>query len=143
MATITSANSEFALTIPALGLLQVPIQGYEADDAFSQESFEITETRMGVDGILSAGFVPNPKKLTVSLKPDSPSINIFDAWISGQEAAQEAFPASAVIVLTSIGKAFAFSVGWLRNVKKLPDAKKTLQGQTYTIEWQDIQPVPI
>jgi len=143
MGTITSANSQFTLTIPALGINQAPIQGYAADDAFTQEAFEVTETRMGVDGTLSAGYTPNPKKLTVVLQPDSPSIPIFDQWIAGMEQAQEALEASAFITVPSIGKAFAFTTGWLRNVVKMPSGKKVLEPQSYTIEWQDIDAVPI
>lgn len=141
--TITSANSQFALTIPDLGITQVPIQGYATDDAFTQESFEISETRQGVDGVLSAGYTPNPKKLTVVLQADSPSIAIFDQWIAGMQQAQEAFEASALISIPSIGKAYAFTTGWLRNVQAMPSAKKVLEPQTYTIEWQQIDVVPI
>jgi hypothetical protein len=143
MPTITSANSQFALTIDALGISQAPIQGYATDDAFTQEAFEVTETRQGVDGVLSAGFTPNPKKLTVVLQADSPSIDIFDQWIAGQQAAKEAFEASAVITIPSIGKAYAFTTGWLRNVQAMPSGKKVLEPQTYTIEWQQIDVVPV
>lgn len=141
--SITSANSEFFLSIPDLGIINVPIQGYAADDAFAQEAVAIAETRMGVDGILSAGYTPNAKRLVVALQPDSDSIDIFDAWILGMEAAREVFVASATILIPGIGKAFAFSVGYLTNVKKVPDAKKVLEPQMFTIEWQDIQPTPI
>ena len=143
MGTITSSNSHVYISIPALGLIQVPIQGYAADDAFAHESFELTETRQGVDGVLSAGYTPNPKKITFTLQADSPSIALFDAWGSGMEAAREAFPASMNIDMPSIGKSFALNVGWLRNFRKLPDAKKVLEPQQYTIEWQDIQPTTL
>jgi hypothetical protein len=143
MGTITSANASVIISIPAVFPVDQILQGFAADDAFAHESFDMTETRMGVDGILSAGYTPNPKRYTITFQPDSPSILIFDTWGAAMEAAKEAFQASMVIAMPSIGKAFNFNVGWLKNFKKLPDAKKVLEPQAYSIDWQDIQPIPI
>lgn len=143
MGTITSANASVIISIPAVFPVDQILAGFAADDAFAHESFDMTETRMGVDGILSAGYTPNPKRFTITFQPDSPSILIFDTWGASQEAAKEALAASMVIAMPSIGKAFNFNVGWLKGFKKLPDAKKVLEPQAYSIDWQDIQPVPI
>lgn len=143
MGTITSASSVFTLSLPDVFPVDLNIQGYAVDDAFSHDSFDITETKMGVDGVLSGGFTPNPKRIQVALQADSPSIAIFDAWAAAQEVAKEAFSCTAVIALPSIGKQYVCNVGWLRGFKKLPDAKKTLEPQQFAIEFQDIQPAPI
>jgi len=143
MGTITSSNAGIAISVPKVFPIPQLLQGFAADDAFAHESFEMTETRMGVDGILSAGYTPNPKKWRVIFQPDSPSILVFDNWGLAMESAKEAYPASMVITLTSINKAYQFKVGWLRGFKKLPDAKKVLEPQEYEIEWQSITPVPI
>lgn len=143
MGTITSASSSFVISIPDVFPADLIVQGYAVDDAFSHDSFDITETKMGVDGVLSGGFTPNPKRIQVALMADSPSILIFDAWASGQEVAKEAFPCTVVIAIPSIGKQYICNVGWLRGFKKLPDAKKTLEAQQFSIEFQDIQPAPI
>lgn len=143
MSTITSANSKFIINIPDVFPTPQEIQGYAADDAFTQAAFDVTETRMGVDGILSAGYTPNPKSLTVMLQADSPSISIFDAWVGAMESAKEAFKASAIINLPSVGKTYILSVGWLKNAKKLPDGKKVLEPVPYTIDFQEIQAVPL
>lgn len=143
MGTITSANASVIISIPAVFPVDQILQGFAADDAFAHESFDMTETRMGVDGILSAGYTPNPKRFTITFQPDSPSILIFDTWGAAMEAAKEAFQASMVIAMPSVGKAFNFNVGWLKNFKKIPDAKKVLEPQAYSIDWQDIQPIPI
>lgn len=143
MGTITSANASISLNVPDVFSSPQILQGFAADDAFAHDSFDMTETRMGVDGVLSAGFTPNPKAWHVTFQADSPSILTFDTWGAAMEAAQEAFEASMIITLPSVGKSFAFDTGWLKNFKKLPDAKKVLEPQTYMIEWQDIQPIPI
>jgi hypothetical protein len=143
MGTITTANASVIISIPDVFPVDQILSGFAADDAFTQGAFDMTETRMGVDGILSAGYTPNEKPFTITFQPDSPSILVFDTWGAAMEAAKEALQASMVIAMPSIGKAFNFNVGWLKNFKKLPDAKKVAEPQTYSIAWQDIQPVPI
>jgi hypothetical protein len=143
MPTITSANASVVITVPDVFPIPQILQGFAADDAFTHESFDMTETRMGVDGILSGGYTPNPKRFSITFQPDSASILVFDTWGAAQEAAKEAFVASMAIAMPSIGKVFNFNVGFLKNYKKLPDAKKVLEPQTYSIDWQDITPVPI
>lgn len=143
MGTITSANASVVINVPDVFSVGQILSGFAADDAFAHESFDMTETRMGVDGILSAGYTPNPMRFTITFQPDSPSILVFDTWGAAQEALKEALQASMTITMPSIGKAFNFNVGWLKGFKKLPDAKKVLEPQSYSIDWQDIQPIPI
>ena len=143
MATITSTNVDIRLNVPDIGIVGALLAGFAADDAFTHDSFDMTETRMGVDGILSGGFTPNPKEFHITFQPDSPSIAIFDNWGSAQEGAKEAFIATMSVVYPGTNKAFAFNRGFLKNFKKLPDAKKVQEPQTYSITWQDIQPVPL
>jgi hypothetical protein len=92
MGTITSANSSFALVVPDVFAVPQLLQGYAADDAFTQEAFDLTETRMGVDGKLSGGYTPSPKRLTVMLQPDSIALDVFLNWKAAIEAAKETFP---------------------------------------------------
>jgi hypothetical protein len=143
MGTITSANASIVLSIPSVFAVDQILSGFAADDAFSQQAFKMTEQRMGVDGKLSAGYTPSPKPFGITFQPDSPSILVFDAWGLAHIAAREALEASMIITLPSVGKAFNFSVGWLDDFKALPDGKKVLEPQSYTIIWQDITPIPL
>lgn len=141
--TITSANSSFVLSIAGVFNVPIPIEGYAADDAFAVEAFDTAETPMGVDGHMAAGFVPTPKKLTVMLMPDSPSLEVFDAWLGAMETAKEVFFAEATIVLPSIGKTYNMRKGVLTSAVKLPPAKKVLQPVQYVITFESIQPAVI
>jgi hypothetical protein len=143
MSTITSANSQFILRIPSVFPAPVPLQGYATDDAFAVEPFDIGEAQMGVDGIMSAGFVPAVKRMTVTFQADSPSLIVMDGWVGAEEAAREKFFASAVILLPSVGKEYRFTKGALIQAKKLPDARRVLQPVSYVIAWQDIAPVQV
>ena len=141
--TITSANSTFVLNIPGVFPIPLAIQGYAADDAFTVEPFDTAEALMGVDGKMSAGYTPTPKKLTVMLQADSPSLEIFDAWVGAMESAREVFFADATIVLPSIQKTYSLTKGALTNAVKLPPNKKVLQPVQYVITFESIQPALI
>jgi hypothetical protein len=141
--TITSANSTFVLNIPGVFPVPLPIQGYAADDAFTVEPFDTAEALVGVDGKLSAGYTPTPKKLTVMLQADSPSLEVFDAWLGAMESAREVFFAEATIVLPAISKTYNLRKGVLTNAVKLPPNKKVLQPVQYTITFESIEPALI
>lgn len=136
--TITSANSVF--TLVAAGLFPVPVQlqGYASDKAFATDALEIAEVNMGVDGRMTAGYVANPVKQTISLQADSPSRTIFSAILQAQKTAREVYYLSGSISLPSTGEAFTLTRGILSTGKQIPDAQKVLQAVDYTITWQSV-----
>jgi len=141
--TITSANSVF--TIAVLPILPVPfqVQGFASDDAFTVEPVDAAETIMGVDGIMSAGFLPFITPQTITLQADSPSIEIFETWLSAQKAVKELFFAQGSIALPSVQKSYILTKGALKRITQTPPARKTLQPLVYQIDWNDVQPVPL
>lgn len=143
MATITSANS--VLTLAILNLFPVPqtMQGYSADTAFAAEAITPVETVMGVDGILSAGWIPVELKMTISIMPDSPSAAMFDAWYAAQQAARETYIANGGLILPSISREFTLIRGFLSTYTAFPEARKVLQARTFGITWGSIIAVPI
>lgn len=136
--TITSANSVF--TLVAAGLFPVPVQlqGYASDKAFATDALEIAEVNMGVDGRMTAGYVANPVKQTISLQADSPSRTIFSAILQAQKTAREVYYLSGSISLPSTGEAFTLTRGILSTGKQIPDAQKVLQAVDYVITWQSV-----
>lgn len=143
MGTITSANSVFTLVIPQLYPIGQTLQGYSTDDAFDTEASETAEVMMGVDGVLSAGYTPAPLTMTIHFQADSASIDIFENWDETQAAIKEVLPASATISLPSISKSYVLINGFLRSVKRLPDARKVLQPVQFVIIWQQRQVNPL
>lgn len=143
MSTITAANSSFALTVPDVFPVPQLLQGYAADDAFTQEAFDLTETRMGVDGVLSGGYTPSPKRLTVMLQPDSIALDVFLNWKAAIEANKETLIGNAVIAMPSIGKAFTLGKIFFKNSQGMPTAKKVLEPFPAVLEYQDLTAAPI
>lgn len=143
MSTITAANSSFIITIPSVFPVPQILQGYAADDAFTQESFELVETRMGVDGLLSGGYTPSPKRLTVMLQPDSIALVVFDNWKANMEATKEASVASAVIALPSISRGYTFRKIFFTNSQGMPSAKKVLEPFPAILTYESLVVAPI
>lgn len=136
--TITSANSVFTIVIAGLFPAPVQLQGYASDKAFTTEAVDLAEVQMGVDGRMTAGFVPNPVKQTITLQADSPSKDIFTALIQAMKTAREVFYISGTIALPSTGESFTLTRGILTNAKQIPDAQKVLQPVEFTITWERI-----
>lgn len=141
--TITSANSVFTLLIPGVFPAPLNLEGYATDDAFSSDSVESSETMMGVDGKMAAGFTPFITPVTIALMANSPSRIIFDTWLNAEVAAKEVFPADATLLIPSIGMSYIMKNGVLRKGKRLPDGKKVLQPVQFTIDWESVTPVPV
>ena len=136
--TITSANSVFTLVVAGLFPAPVQLKGYASDKAFTTEAVDLAEVQMGVDGRMTAGFVPNPVKQTITLQADSPSKDIFTAVIQAMKTAREVFYISGYISLPSTGESFTLTRGILTNAKQIPDAQKVLQPVDYVITWESV-----
>ncbi len=136
--TITSANSVFTLVVAGLFPAPVQLRGYASDKAFTTEAVDLAEVQMGVDGRMTAGFVPNPVKQTITLQADSPSKDIFTAIIQAMKTAREVFYISGSISIPSTGESFALTRGILTNAKQIPDAQKVLQPVDYVITWESV-----
>ena len=136
--TITSANSVFTIVVPGLFPAPVQLRGYAVDKAFATEAIDLAEVQMGVDGRMTAGYTPNPTKMTVSLQADSPSKALFMAMIQSTKTTREVFYISGSISLPSTQESYTLTRGILSNVKQLPDAQKVLQPMDFVITWESV-----
>jgi hypothetical protein len=141
--TITSANSVFMLAIANLFAAPQQLQGYATEDIFDTESIAPAETHMGLDGKLSAGYIPVPVKQTITLQADSDSVELFEAWFAAQTAAQEIYFAHAIVHLPSIGRSYVCTNGVLDGYSPMADAKKTLQPRKFSILWESVVGAPV
>lgn len=141
--TITSANAVAILTESNFYGAGIQLQGFSADAAFSLASAEIAETSLGVDGRLSAGWIPRIYKQTWSFQPDSDSIIVFDTIAGAQDVARDIFRLGMVIKLPGTGRAYTFTRGVLKDYKAMPDGKKVLQPVEFSIEWESVRPAVV
>jgi hypothetical protein len=143
MATITSANSVFMLSVVPLFPVPQKLEGYSADDSFAVDAKETAETVFGIDGKLSAGYVFNPTNLTITIMPDSPSLNIFETWINAEAVAREKMVCNATVQLPAIGKKYTLTKGFLISHKPFADNKRTLQPMPFVIRFESAVGNPI
>lgn len=135
MADITSANATFSLNVPDVFPIAVQLQGFATDDAFATEAVDVAETMMGVDGRMSAGYVPFIVPMRIMLQADSPSIAAMEQWATAEIQAQAKYFANGVILLPSVGRQYSLSQGALRRITPTPAVKKVLQPVEYEIHW--------
>jgi hypothetical protein len=143
MATITAANSLFMLSIKDLYPVPVKIQGYATDDAVLTESAEMAQVVQGVDGLVSAAWVPFVTKQTISLQADSDSMAMFIDWVNAQKRKREVYRATGTILLRSINRSFDLVNGTLVMGSQIPDIKKILGPMKFNITWEAINPAPV
>jgi hypothetical protein len=118
------------------------LQGFAADDVFDIPAIQSVETLMGVDGVLSAGFVFKELPMEVTLQADSALNAFFDQWWTQMQATLSTLASSGIIRLPSISTKFTLSNGYLTSYKPAPAAKKLLQPRRYQITWNTIAPAP-
>ncbi|HJW05309.1 MAG TPA: hypothetical protein VJ527_02340, partial [Rhodanobacter sp.] len=104
---------------------------------------DTAEVVLGVDGKMSAGWVPRMYTQTISLQADSPSIPVFDAIATAQDAAKTVFRLNGVITLPGVGMSYTMSRGVLTRYKPMSDAKRTLAPVEFQITWESVRPAKI
>ena len=143
MGSVTSADAILTLAITPLFPVPQQIQGFASDDAFDLPQLKSAETMMGVDGVLSAGFVFVPIPQSISLQADSASNNFFDTWWTQMQAGKTTYQASGIIIYPSIGKKYSLLQGTLTGYKPLAAAKRLLQPRQFEITWARFAPAPV
>jgi hypothetical protein len=140
--SLTGANSIISISQSTLFPVPQQLQGFAADEVTDIDPAQILEDLMGVDGVLSFGFVWVPRTQKITLQADSSSNDFFDTINTQQEAVQDVYPLNGTITLPSIGLTFSLINGGLRSYKPMPNVKKILQPREYTIVWNRVVPVP-
>ncbi len=137
MADITSANATFIVNVPDVFPTPQQLYGFATDDAFATEETDTAEVMLGVDGIMSYGWLPFLVPMTVTFQADSPSItNTMEAWLAAQSGARQIYPAvSGQIILPQLGKEYSFQTGVLKRFSPTPPGKKVLMPQSYQLVW--------
>jgi hypothetical protein len=140
MATLTSANAILLIGVASIFPTPQQLQGFAADDVTDVEPLANAETVMGVDGILSGGFVFVSIKQGITLQSDSASNFLFDTWYQTQQQNKDVFLATGQIFLPGLGTKWYLTQGFLTQYKPIGDVKRYVQPRKYEITWQSISP---
>jgi len=142
MATITSADAVFIITVPDIAIIH-QVQGYAADAAFDVGEQDVAQNILGVDGKKSSGWIPQMYTQAVHLQADSPSVSVFDAIYQFQNTNKTVYSITGTVTYNATGRSYALRNGTLTSYKPLPDAKQVLQAQDFSIVWEKVQPALI
>lgn len=143
MGDITSSNAAIFLTIPGIFGSPQQLQGFAADDIFDTDPIKVTENLMGVDGVLSSGFVFAPVPQNFALQADSQSVIVFDTWYFQNRALRQSFRAQAVITLSALGSKWALANGALEDYPPIPRAQRVLQPRRFRVIWESVLLAPV
>lgn len=128
--TVTAANS--TVMFSAAGYFNQPIQlqGFQVDNAFGFGDATVGETRVGVDGKQSGGWVSHEVPVTVFLEANSPSrtqMENFRAWMN---ANKETALCTIDITMPSTGRR-VIARGFMVSQTGGTSAQKLLAGTQY------------
>lgn len=142
MSSLTAANAVITMRIANLFNVPQQLQGFSADNVYELADQQVVETAMGVDGILSGGFVFNPVDQTFVLQADSASNAIFEAWAAAQVTAKDVYIANGQTVLPSLRRQYVSTRGFLTSLPPMPSAGRILAPRRYVVRWQSVLSVP-
>jgi hypothetical protein len=138
--TITSANAVFMLGFTGIYPVAQQLQSFMADAAFAADAVDVAENVLGVDGIMTSGWIPRIYAQTISLQAGSPSEIIFETVQEAQDTAQEIFQAFGTIQFPATGRKYTLINGVLTRFAPFPESRKVLQGRVFTMTWNNISP---
>lgn len=136
---ITSANAELVLTVAEIFPSGIILQMFGTDQAFNMDAVDVTETRMGVDGKMVAGYTPVIYPVTITLEAASPSrFSMSTVW-EAMAANRKIYPLGLVCTLPSIGERLTWSTGVLKNGVVVPPAQKVLGPTTWLLHFEKLE----
>ena len=136
---ITSANAELVLTVSDIFPAGIILQMFGTDQAANMEAVDITETRMGVDGRMVAGYTPVIYPVTITLEAASPSRFSMSTLWEAMAANRRIYTCGLVCTLPSIGERLTWSRGVLKNGVVLPPLEKVLGPTTWLLHFEKLE----
>lgn len=140
---LTAADIVLTLSSPIIFPVPVQIQGFGPDAVFDIDPVQSVEVSMGVDGIMSGGFVFTATQQNIVLQADSLSNDVFEAWWMQMQAAQTVYEAYGLCVIPALSKKYTLTRGMLTGYPPMPPGGRILGPRRYQITWQRITPSPL
>lgn len=138
---ITSANAELVLTVAEIFPAGFSLEGFGTDQAASMDAIDISETQMGVDGKMVAGYTPAIYPFNLTLQAASPSHSSLSTIWAAMKANKRIYPCAIICTLPSIKSRFIWSKGVLKNGVVLPPLQKVLGPTTWLFHFEKFERV--
>lgn len=140
--TLTAANSTLLLAAGVVFPVPIKIQGYSTDDMTGMDAISPKEVSMGIDGRLSAGYVPVPVTQNISLQADSESNDFFEAVHAYEQQTRETMFFTGTLIVPGVARVYAMTRGVLTNYAPIADLRRTLQPRRFSLVWEKVAAAP-
>lgn len=140
---ITSANATAVMVIDTLFPVGFALEEFSTDQSITMGEDTVTETRMGVDGRMAAGFTPTIKSVTVSFEEFSPSVTFLQTLYQAMQINKKTYDVTLIVTVPSVSKVFTFTGGVMKTAKSFPDNKKVLDPVSYSFDFEKMVILPI
>ena len=128
--TLTGANSVILFRCKGVYDNWVKLVGYQVDTAVAFGDVTVGETRIGVDGKQSGGFVAHETPLTINLEANSPSITVMETVYASMNQAMETRLCEFQVTLPSVQRKQDLS-GYMTTKSGGSSINKLLVGSAY------------
>lgn len=140
---ITSANASAIMVVDTLFPVGFALEAFSTDQSIAMGEDTVTETRMGVDGKMAAGFVPSIKTVTISFEEFSPSVAYLETLYNAMQANKKIYDITLVVTVPSVNRVFTFTGGVLKTGKLFADHKKVLDPVNWGFDFEKMIPTKI
>lgn len=136
---ITSADVAATMTIDPLYPAGFSLQQFSADQGIVADVVQEVETRMSLDGYLSAGYTPSPKVVNITFEPNSPCVPYLSAAMDYQRANNQPCEFSLTVYIRATGVTKYFNHGFLQSGTPMSGVGKTLQPMTFALVFESVE----
>jgi hypothetical protein len=131
---ITSANASLTI-ISVLG--SIDVTKFSADGIIDADTTRIAETRIGVDGQMAAGYMPQIKHAVLHLEATSNGCEYLMNLRATSEASKTPMAVTMTVTVPSMNKRFVCT-GYLVDVPPMFNLGTTVQPMDFGFDLQDI-----
>lgn len=135
---ITSANATAVIRFEEVYPSGIYLQMFAVDTAISLEESDITETRIGVDGYMVAGYTPQIFPVTVNLEAASPSFTALATVWNYMRTRRTIYDTTLTITAPSIRRAFTFSTGVMKSGVPFSGLSTILDPTSWVFHFQNL-----
>ena len=128
---ITSANTVFTIQADSVIPNPVQLQNFSTDQLATVDEQVVAESRMGVDGGLAIGYVPQPFNFSFMLEANSPSQDYMFNLADATRANRCTYDVTITLDCPSLKRRYIFERGGLINASVMPNPKKTHDPTTW------------
>lgn len=140
---VTSCNSTAFMIVQKLFPAGFKVEGFGTDQAIAGENIQVTETRKGIDGKMSAGVITQIIPVTITLEANSPTLAYFKAIAEYQEAAKKLCPVTLTVSTPSIGETTIFTNGVLQTCPSMANINRTLEPTQWVFHFESKAAIPL